>query len=88
MLEAGLPVFYHFKVTFFKVLFIFPLTRLTCMVFSQFFSLLMPALLITMSRRPNLSTVAWNASVQRKNTKPSYYYRTVRLLIFVALAER
>lgn len=41
-------------------------TRLTCMVFSQFFSLLMPALLITMSRRPNLSTVLWNASVAQK----------------------
>lgn len=42
------------------------LTRLTCMVFSQFFSLLMPALLITMSRRPNVSTVVWNASVHQK----------------------
>lgn len=36
------------------------------MVFSQFFSLLMPALLITMSRRPNVSTVLWNASVPQK----------------------
>lgn len=36
------------------------------MVFSQFFSLLMPALLITMSRRPNVSTVLWNASVRQK----------------------
>lgn len=36
------------------------------MVFSQFFSLLMPALLITMSRRPNVSTVRWNASVRQK----------------------
>lgn len=37
-------------------------TRLTSMVFSQFFSLLIPALLITMSRRPNISTVLWKAS--------------------------
>lgn len=42
-------------------------TRLTCMVFSQFFSLLMPALLIVMSRRPNMLTVVWNASVPQKS---------------------
>ena len=39
------------------------LTRFTCMVFSQFFSLLMPALLMTTSRRPNWSTVLWKVSV-------------------------
>lgn len=41
------------------------LTRLTSMVFSQFFSLLMPALLITMSRWPNMSTVFWKASAPK-----------------------
>lgn len=42
------------------------LTRLTSMVLPQFFSLLMPALLITMSRWPKVSTVSWKASDQKK----------------------
>lgn len=53
------------------------LTRLTCMVFSQFFSLLMPALLITMSRRPNVSTVLWNASVRQKQRAVSERLQTL-----------
>lgn len=38
------------------------LTKFTSMVFSQFFSLLIPALLMTMSSLPKRSTVLLNAS--------------------------
>lgn len=47
------------------------LTRFTWTVFSQMFSLFMPALFIRMSRRPNVSTVLWNASVQQKQRSVS-----------------
>lgn len=47
------------------------LTRLTWTVFSQMFSLFMPALFIRMSRRPNVSTVLWNASVEQKQRSVS-----------------